>query len=155
MSLTSRELQSMGPKTDYVGLLQKEFNVEVPESAPKYQAEYLYKYARDLESTVSADVLLEKAMEKANALFVKYPWVAIKYDELDVKNKKTRGTHKSSGKGMPRNGNYADGTYAFCTQRSRFVVWVGGVHVASAVTLEKLTVTMTKKFPAVTLVEMK
>lgn len=80
-----RKLRTLSVNTDYADLLEKEFNILVPEVAPKYQQEYLYKYCLSLtQEGYAADGLAEKAAEKAAALFSIFPWISTKYNMATV-----------------------------------------------------------------------
>jgi len=144
MSLSYQELRSMGPGFPFAIRLREDFGVAIPPGAPKYQAEYLYKYARTIDSSISKADIIELAAAKAAALFQDFPWLSKKYE--DVTRSEKTATRKVVGS-LARNADYPDGSIGYCTRRARFVCYVGKIHVASAKTEAKVKASVLAKFP--------
>ena len=94
-----RKLQTLTPNTPYGKLLNEEFGVIVPPAAPKYQQEYLYKYALNLKSTgySNADIL-KVAAEKVDKLMLEFPWCMTKYESIPQTDSNGKKSHKISEK---------------------------------------------------------
>lgn len=62
------------PNTDYASLLQTTYGIAVPNGAPKYQAEHLFRYA-GMNSK-------EKLFAEAKRLFDRYPMWNMTLDQV-------------------------------------------------------------------------
>jgi len=135
-----RKLATLTPNTPYATLLKDEFNVEVPESAPKYQQEYLYKYCLQLSaSDTPADQLVTLAAKKAEDLMRRYPWAMKKYDELPTVKKAVKKAVSA----------VADGKIVYNESLKKFEGFLGGKVVSRASTAEKVAAWMAKKYNVV------
>ena len=136
-----RKLQTLTPNTPYAALLAKEFDVNVPDSVPKHQTEYLYKYCLSLKgkNLSNAQIIIDAA-EKTSVLFEKFPWIAKKYDIVEEATKPKKTSPKS---------NKADGTIIVdetVIPGWRFQCYYGGKIVAKRKDLNKLKAFVTRKF---------
>ena len=143
-TFTYSEMQSLGPNTDYTKLLKERYNVDVPSSAPKYQAEYLYKYARNTEvdPNITDDELITHAAKKAEEFFVKFPWISMKYNDLKKVEENTSRHSKSIGKRIKT----TDGTAIWCDKRQKFSCYLNGKVVTRRPTMEKVKAYMTSRY---------
>ena len=144
-----RELEKMGPNTPYSKLLKEQFNMEVPAGVPKYQVEYLYKYALQLRLTgvfAEKDIVTDAAT-KVQELLIKFPWLIKKYDDVTIKVKDK--TKVSKGE----KAEYPDGTIIYCQKRNKFLLYVGGKIVIRCSTMDKVKSLATKKLNFTSFVE--
>lgn len=132
-----RALQKMTPKTPYGALLKTEFNVELPDTAPKYQMEYLYKYCLSMRVDGVPDAeIVTKAATKVNEFISKFPWVTMKYDDVVT---------ASAPKAKKESAEHPDGTIVFSESRGIYLLWVAGKILSRGKTVEKVKALATKK----------
>jgi hypothetical protein len=146
MSQVIRTVQNMTPSTPYAELLKRDFGVEVPETAPKYQQEYLYKYALQLtaDPDVSEDEIIALAAIKAEELVTRNPWYLLKYEEVIASGEKE--TKRRTAKVKTE---YADGTIVYNsgpgTHHGVHFYYLGGKIAARSKKIEKLYALIEKK----------
>lgn len=141
MSL-ARALQELTPNSPYAVLLSEQFGVEVPESAPMYQKEFLYKYClQEKFRGTEPDVIVALAAVKVNEYIAKNPWSLLKYEDMVAETTKApRKTKKVE---------YADGTLVYNerpgTHHGVYFYMLGGKIAARGMKLEKLYALIAKK----------
>ena len=139
-----RKLQTLTPNTPYKALLAEEFGVDVPDSAPKHQVEYLYKYSLSLKGqNLTNTQIVTEAAAKASVLFEQFPWIAKKYDKVEkaIEDTEPKKTSTKSDK--------ADGTIIVDEKAKpgwRYQCYYGGKIVAKRKDLTKLKAFVVRKF---------
>lgn len=144
-----RDLASMSPKTPFAKLLKEEFGVDVPEGAPLYQAEYLYKYClQGLVEGTPRDEIVANAAKKVKELIKRFPYIKTKYDDaLAVNQPKEPKSRKRIF--------IDDNTVIHVVRNGRYYFWVGGVVTVSAKTIPSLEKCLIRKYGSVPKYELK
>ncbi len=138
------EMNQKGAKFPYAKRLKKEFNVEIPEGAPLYQLEYLYKYGRQaLTLGMPLDQAVAYATKKAEELFKHFPWLVTKYEQVKAVKEKVAAKVAASGapvegKRLPEKCDLPDGTTLFCEKRGIYVMYLGGAIAVRSKTVDKV-----------------
>lgn len=138
-----RDMTTMSPDTPYAKLLKEEFGVEVPEGAPLYHAEYLYKYCLQcLIEEVPEDQIVAEAAKKVEALVARFPYIKTKYeDAVAVNEPKPAKSRKRIF--------IDDNTVTHVVRNNRYYFWLGGVVTVSAKTLPSLDKCLIRKYGSV------
>ena len=145
-----RHFQTLTMETDYSALLKKEFGVDAPPAAPKYQMEYLYKYCMQCRSLGEPEKdIIATGMAQVTAFIEKFPWAMLKYSEVvaeqanPTKHKKEFLTPRVV-KNVPR--TVPDGTIEYYKTKDIFRMYMNGRYVISTKALESLRTIAVKKF---------
>jgi hypothetical protein len=138
-----RKLATLNPNTPYAELLAEEFGVDVPQSAPMYQKEFLYKYCLvEKYKNTPDEVIVANASIKVNEFIERFPWALIKYETVV----------ESTTPCDRRKGKYADGTIVYNsgtgTKQHHFFnfYYVDNKVVARSKNIEKLYALIETKF---------
>ena len=139
MSL-ARTIYEMTPNTPFAALLLSDFGVEVPAAAPKYQAEYLYKYCLSMKQNgVPEDIVVSAAAEKVEEFVVKFPWCKTKYEDMKMSEVKERKPSKLFK-------DVTDGSIVYNEELKKFEGFLNKKVVSRAVTVEKVQKWMKTKY---------
>ena len=127
-----RKLQTMDVFTPYRDLLKTEFGFSVSAGVPQYQIEYLYKYMLNGSANgIKEEDLYNYASEKSESLFLKYPWIADKYNTVsnDDESEKRVRIDKSE---VP------DGSILFNPKTEKYELFIGNMVTVRCATVDKV-----------------
>jgi hypothetical protein len=130
-------LIELGPDADFKAMLKAEFDLDTPDNAPRYQAEYLYKYALFARAErMPEPSIIEYATTKVLEFVAKCPWVTATGAKV-VKAKKEHVAKEPTAK-KEKVTDLPDGTIVWNESRQIFFLIVGGEILSRGKTVEKV-----------------
>jgi hypothetical protein len=134
-------LIELGPDADFKAMLKAEFDLDTPDNAPRYQAEYLYKYALFARAErMPEPSIIEYATTKVLEFVAKCPWVtATGAKVVKAKKEHVAKVPRVTKSGLIRQNvkKLPDGTILWCDYRHAFLVVLAGRVLCRGQTPEK------------------
>lgn len=148
-------LIELGPDADYKALLKADFEVDTPDNAPRYQAEYLYKYALSARAErMPEPSIIEYATTKVLEFVTKFPWAAVTGNNVTKKEKVAKVAAEPKAK-KEKVTDLPDGTIVWFEPHQTFFLIVGGAILSRGKTVEKVKAIAERKHGYTTFLEPK